>query len=412
MKKINGKGDNQPTNFIMIPCPVFCNGIGASASFRIVNWCYDVSFDTGEPSPSGKGNILKNFRIVGEEEYIAYEQASGKQVLTPQDKELVRKVSDLLRRMSKYYPKFERTAKGTKVDLPPLFVSHYRSLLKIQCIPNLMLFPGIFLAENIGGSSFIIHNSSTCFVIAKSKVIEDILEHISNYATNPEYASKISRCLEGPDEYMKAPYMLTLCIDKSQADKEANNQAAFDRCTSLAITEYNPVQFQSLNINPNEPAKPPFSINKEVLDKLFDLYNKENFYRVSVFDRAQYEELYNILKTAEGWVAKYISNDDKQSSIDLLPDPNLGNSEGMGVLSTNPNQVPFDTNGYAVATPLSMNSEIPQSNPLQTNPEGFQPNLIHNNQTLENPSINSLPSNTASGVGYVSGSFPQEDVPF
>lgn len=296
-----GMRDGNRTEVNILPLPFLNVGTQSYNLSRTFNHATQVVFDTLEKNDQGTGTKKKYFQVLPSEGFIQYEQMTGTKVISDEDKELIDDVTIRLKRLFKYYPFFDKVGKGTKVDLPDSFMSLYRNRLKLNYIPNYMVVPAILLSEVYTGSDGAevnkVHNKFVVLHFNKSKLIMDWNNKILEFSqmSDPAAQLKAEEVMNGPD-IGNCKYYLSFSVDKIKASVDDTSAAKPDRLVEFKIEEFIPQLFKV--------SGKAIELTEDLLNKSFDLYNKEGWYRVAVFERESYKDLQNILVTAENWLGE------------------------------------------------------------------------------------------------------------
>lgn len=289
-------------------------------STRSFNHGTSVIFETLEKNEQGTGNVKKFFNVLPTSAFRDFENMFNVRVLTDEDEELVEEVNKRVRRLFKYYPFFDRTSKGQKVDLPDKFVTTYRHRLRLNYLPDYMVMPVILLSEEYiddkGAEINSVHNKFAVLHFAKKALISDWnVKFLELLEKDPEAAES---CMNGPVNG-NCEYYLSIKIDKIKADKSETNTAKPDRIVELKLEDFNPKFFKK--------SGNPIQITEEITGKVYDLYDKPGWFRTAFFESENYRELLNILITAENWLAECnISLNGTSSVADQDQQGNLLNS--------------------------------------------------------------------------------------
>lgn len=286
-----------PTVVNVIPLLFTATVDNSVCSTRSFNHGTSVVFETLEKNEQGTGNVKKFFNILPVSSFEEYEAMFNTRILTDEDKELVEEVNKRIRRLYKFYPFFDRTSKGQKVDLPDKFLTTYRSRLRLNYLPDYMVMPVILLSEEYvddkGAEINSVHNKFAVLHFAKKALISDWnVKFLELLESNPD---AMESCMNG-SVGGKCDYYLSLTIDKIKADKSETNTAKPDRLTELKVEEFNPKFFKK--------SGHPIEITEEITGKVYDLYDKPGWFRTALFESENYKELLNILITAENWLAE------------------------------------------------------------------------------------------------------------
>lgn len=315
-KSLDGKKETTRTVFNFIPLSSKVAKGNSCEAVRIVTGGFSIIFDTGVKSETGKGTKKEVFNISSFKDFIQFEKNFNVQVLSKADEDLVKNVMSLIWTLKEYFPYFDNVINTNPKNLPPEYMAKYGGRLRINYYPNYMLIPCIFLSQEIisnNGESETKINKYSMLHFNKSKLIEDWINHIEEWenSAGDYFAREFNELFNGPNDDMTFSKYLSITIDDDEEMKKNSPNAINipNRIVEFKINNYDPREFKP-------KSGDALVITQELLDKVPDIYDMEEFFRVSTFDRKVYERIESILLEARSWLAEHavIVNTDNSSN--------------------------------------------------------------------------------------------------
>ena len=304
-KSLDGKKETTRTVFNFIPLSSKVAKGNTCEAVRIVTGGFSIIFDTGVKSETGKGTKKEIFNISSFKDFLQFEKNFDVSVLSKADEDLVRNVMSLIWTLKEYFPYFDNVINTNPKNLPSEYMAKYGGRLRINYYPNYMLIPCILLSQEIisnNGESETKINKYSMLHFNKSKLIEDWINHIEEWenSAGEHFAKEFNELFNGPDDDMTFSKYLSITIDDDEEMKKNTPNAINipNRIVEFKINNYDPREFKP-------KSGDALVITQELLNKVPDIYDMEEFFRVSTFDRKVYERLESILLEARSWLAEH-----------------------------------------------------------------------------------------------------------
>lgn len=295
----DNKASKTVYNVIPLPFPTE----KGDENIRLINECFKIQFDTGEPASSDSPYTKKEyFALTTLKDFKTYETRFDSQILAPEDESLVREVTNKLFDLRKYFPWFDNAINLNEKNLSQEFLSNYGGRLRINYFPTYMMMPVIELSESIHSESSGQNTSNikkySLFHFDKKRLIEDWNYHITAWQEKEgaKFAPQFDLVFGGPKKGTVQAYLSFTVGDEPPTGGVVETSGIIPtRISKFGFKKYIPELFASEEDGALE-------ITPELLSQVENLYDKPNFFRVAMFERENYEKIRDILNEAYGWL--------------------------------------------------------------------------------------------------------------